>query len=465
MFDSDQPLWDRTLRRIRLIWPLGDSVSLKNSLDPSLPESDAQKLRQKINRCLDGRGGEVSARTRAAELGEAYLILNGNGRKRFMELLAREYDIDNIALEQKINQRLSSTDQNECRTLNFQLRNLLVSPRTKLLRQFNELQEGVKFLVDLRAELLPLARNNPELTALDQDIHRLLCSWFDVGFLDLQRITWNTPAALLEKLIEYESVHAIQSWRDMKHRLRADRRCYAYFHPRMPHEPLIFVEIALVNGISSAVHDLLNEENPAIDPHKADTAIFYSISNCQSGLAGVSFGNFLIKNVVKDLSNKLPNLKTFSTLSPIPGFVYYLEKYPDHWDFTDKEKKLLGDRSGAQDLKDYFIKRITAIEPNQPTADADPLQPILLRLCARYLLTAKKGTRSFDRVSHFHLSNGARIERINWAADLSAKGIAQSGGIMVNYLYNLATIEKNHENYTSSGERAASSAVARLAKS
>ncbi len=464
MFDSDEPLWDRTLRRIRLIWPLGDSAALKKSVDPSLPESDLQKLRQKINRCLEGRGGEVSARTRAAELGEAYLILNSEGRKRFLELLAGEYDIDNKEFEEKINQRLGCSDQNECRALNFQLRNLLVSPRTKLLRQFNELQEGVKFLVDLRAELLPLAKNNPELTALDQDIHRLLCSWFDVGFLDLQRITWNTPAALLEKLIEYESVHAIQSWRDMKHRLRADRRCYAYFHPRMPHEPLIFVEVALVNGISSAVHDLLNEENPAIDPHKADTAIFYSISNCQKGLAGVSFGNFLIKHVVKDLSNKLTNLKTFSTLSPIPGFVYYLENFSDEWDFTEKEKKLLGEKSAKQDLKDHFIKKITAMMPNQPTVAADPIQPILLRLCARYLLTAQKGAQAFDRVSHFHLSNGARIERINWAADLSAKGIAQSGGIMVNYLYNLATIEKNHENYTSSGERTASSAVSRLAK-
>ena len=163
MFDSDEPLWDRTLRRIRFIWPLGDNAVLKNSVDPSLPNSDLQKLRQRINGCLEGRGGEVSARTRAAELGEAYLVLNSNGRKRFLELLAGEYDVDNKALEEKIEQRLKCTDKDECRKLNFQLRNLLVSPRTKLLRQFNELQEGVKFLVDLRAELLPIARNSPEL--------------------------------------------------------------------------------------------------------------------------------------------------------------------------------------------------------------------------------------------------------------------------------------------------------------
>jgi len=465
MFDSDEPLWDRTLRRIRFIWPLGEQAVFKNSVDPSLPESDLQKLRKRINGCLEGRGGEVSARTRAAELGEAYLILNSQGRKRFLELLAREYDVDNKAVEEKIEERHNCSNLLEYRELNLQLRNLLVPPRSKLLRQFNELQEGVKFLVDLRAELLPLAQNNPELSALDQDIHRLLCSWFDVGFLDLQRITWKTSAALLEKLIEYESVHAIRSWRDLKNRLRDDRRCYAYFHPRMPQEPLIFVEVALVNGISSNIHDLLDEEKTAIDPCKADTAIFYSISNCQRGLAGVSFGNFLIKNVVRDLSSKLPNLKTFSTLSPIPGFRLYLDKFRDEWDLTDKERKMMGEIPEGTEIKDNFIEKISAIQANQPDTAGTFLRPILLRLCARYLLAAKKDNQAFDRVSHFHLSNGARIERLNWAADLSEKGIAQSGSLMVNYLYNLSDIEKNHENYTASGAIATSSSVSKLAKS
>jgi malonyl-CoA decarboxylase len=464
MFDSDEPLWDRTLRRIRFIWPLGDQATLKNTVDPSLPNGDLQKLRQRINACLEGRGGEVSARTRAAELGEAYLILNSEGRKRFLELLAGEYDVDNKAVEEKIKLRHNCSNPSEYRELNLQLRNLLVPPRTKLLRQFNELQEGVKFLVDLRAELLPLAKNNPELSALDQDIHRLLCSWFDVGFLDLQRITWKTPAVLLEKLIEYEAVHAIRSWRDLKNRLRDDRRCYAYFHPRMPQEPLIFVEVALVNGISCNIHELLDEEKPAIDPCRADTAIFYSISNCQRGLTGVSFGNFLIKNVVKDLSGKLPNLKTFSTLSPIPGFRSYLDNHRDQWDFTDRERKMMGEATDGRDAKDLFLEKIAAIEAHQPVAGNSPLRATLLRLCARYLLAAKRGSQAFDRVCHFHLSNGARIERINWAADLSEKGIAQSGGLMVNYLYNLSDIEKNHENYTASGEIAVSSSVNKLAK-
>ena len=339
MFERDEPLWDRTLRRIRLIWPLGDQASLKNSVDSDLPEGDLQKLRERINACLEGRGGEVSARTRAAELGETYLVLNAKGRKRFLDLLAREYDVSDEAIETAIAARANDSKQGDRRQWNQALRSLLIAPRTQLLRQFNGLQEGVKFLVDLRAELLPLAATDPALKSLDQDILGLLSSWFDVGFLDLQRITWETPASLLEKLIKYEAVHAIRSWQDLKNRLREDRRCYAYFHPRMPQEPLIFVEVALVNGIAENIHDLLDETKPALAPSQADCAIFYSISNCQAGLAGVGFGNFLIKNVVKDLSVKLPNLKTFATLSPIPGFLDYLRNHPEEIDFTEREVK------------------------------------------------------------------------------------------------------------------------------
>jgi malonyl-CoA decarboxylase len=318
MTSSDQPIWDWTLRRIRKIWPLGDAGKLKDVVDPDLPESDIQKLRDKIVACLEARGGEMSARFRAAELGEAYLVLSPQGRRRFLELLAREYDVDNEAIETAIEERRKSKGPDQVQKATLQLRRLLESPRTRLLRQFNELQEGVKFLVDLRAELMVWAHEAPELKALDQDVYGLLTSWFDVGFLDLQQITWKTPAALLEKLIEYEAVHAIRSWDDLKNRLGDDRCCFAFFHPRMPDEPLIFVEVALVNGISTTIHELLDEKAPVGNPQKADTAIFYSISDCQAGLAGVSFGNFLIKRVVGALTAKLPNLKTFSTLSPVP---------------------------------------------------------------------------------------------------------------------------------------------------
>jgi malonyl-CoA decarboxylase len=464
MFDREEPLWDKTLRRIRLIWPLGDQTALKYSIGTSLPDSDLQKLRERINNCLEGRGGEVSARTRAAELGETYLILDGEGRKRFLELLARDFDVDNQAVEEAIAKRQQCDDPEERRQLNLELRNRLVPPRTTLLRQFNGLEEGVKFLVDLRAELLPLAAGNPALKALDQDIHRLFCSWFDVGFLDLQRITWETPAAILEKLIKYEAVHAIRSWQDLKNRLRDDRRCFAYFHPRMPHEPLIFVEVALVNGISSTIAELLDETKPMIHSDKADTAIFYSISNCQAGLAGVAFGNFLIKNVVKDLVAKHSNLKTFSTLSPVPGFVAYLKTHRDEVEFTAKELKLLQELAGDGDAQEFFLATLDNLSEYLQENQEKVFKPILLRLCSRYLLAKKRGKHAHDRVCHFHLSNGARIERINWAADLSARGLGQSAGIMVNYFYVLSHIEKNHENYTGHGEIAASSTVTKLAR-
>lgn len=464
MFDREEPLWDKTLRRIRLIWPLGEQAGLKHSIEASLPDHDLQKVRERINACLEGRGGEVSARTRAAELGETYLVLNSEGRKRFLQLLATDFDANDQAIEDIIAKRLLCTDAEERRHLNLELRNQLVPPRTKLLTQFNELEEGVKFLVDLRAELLPLAADDPALKALDQDILRLLSSWFDVGFLDLQRITWETPAALLEKLIKYEAVHAIQSWQDLKNRLRDDRRCFAYFHPRMPHEPLIFVEVALVNGISARIAELLDETKPMIHPDKADTAIFYSISNCQAGLAGVAFGNFLIKKVVKELTARHPNLKTFSTLSPIPGFLPYLQAHRDELDFTGKDLKLLQEVAGEGDPAEYFFDALGKLGDDLREDREIVIKPILLRLCSKFLLTKKKGKYACDRVSHFHLSNGARIERINWAADLSARGLRQSAGIMVNYLYVLSHIEKNHENYSGNGEIAASSAVTRLAK-
>jgi malonyl-CoA decarboxylase len=464
MYDRDEPLWDRTLRRIRQIWPLGDLSAPKNAVGPDLPDSDLPRLRARITACLDGRGGEVSARSRAAELGETYLTLNALGRKRFLQLLAKEYDVDDLAVEQAAGARLESSDPHLKRRKNRELRQLLEPRYSHLLRQFNGLQEGVKFLVDLRADLFPMISDDPALKSLDQDLLALLSSWFDVGFLDLQRITWETPAIILENLIKYEAVHAITSWRDLKNRLRQDRRCFAYFHPRMPWEPLIFVEVALVNGIADNIHDLLDQGKQPLAPTEADCAIFYSISNCQAGLAGVGFGNFLIKNVVKVLSEKLPNLKTFLTLSPIPGFLAHLRANPEELPLTEKELRSLKEVSSAEDPKDYFRTALGTLEQHLDDTRESPLKPILLRLCAAYLLNAKRGRQAHDRVSHFHLSNGAKIERINWGADRSAKGLEQSAGMMVNYHYQLPQIEKNHESYTGTGVIACSGGVVRLAK-
>ena len=462
---STEPLWDRTLRRIREIWPLGDP-ELKDIMGPSFPESDFGKVRAKIDACLDSLGGEVSARARAAELGEAYSVLNAEGRRRFLELLAREYDVDDEAVEAAITKHRQAVETDEKQTATSQLRDLLEPPRSRLMRQFNGLREGVKFLVDLRAELIEWARESRELKALDNDVYRLLESWFDVGFLDLQLITWKSPADLLEKLVKYQAVHRVRSWQDLKNRLEEDRRCYAFFHPRMPDEPLIFVEVALVNGISTNVHELLDEKAPATNPKEADTAIFYSISNCQKGLAGVGFGNFLIKRVVADLKMNLPNLKTFSTLSPIPGFVGWVKTLQEESDLFHREHEAIN--LLQTDDFDAELFRATAVPEDRSGKEekerARKIEQSLLHLCACYLLEEKRGLQAFDRVAHFHLKNGAQIRQINWAADLTDNGIMQSAGMMVNYLYDLSHIEKNHEAYSSHGEVAAMAPVRKLHK-
>jgi len=282
----------------------------------------------------------------------------------------------------------------------------------------------------MRAELLATAKGDTVLEELAADLRNLLASWFDVGFLELERITWRSPALILEKIMAHEAVHAIQGWPDLKNRLDSDRRLYGFFHPRMPDEPLIFVEVALTRGLAGNIQELLDEEAPVGDPDKADTAIFYSINNAQAGLVGISFGNFLIKRVVDDLSREFPNLKTFATLSPIPG------------------------------LRRWAAAR----SPNGGQPDLGYKEQAL-RLVAQYLSEVNGSGRAIDPVAHFHLTNGARVERIIWAADNSAKGLAQSAGMMVNYLYKLSDIDDNHEAYTGHGRVTMSAAVRGLLKS
>ena len=289
------------------------------------------------------------------------------------------------------------------------------------------------------------------LAPLEDDLRALLATWFDVDFLELRRIAWDTASgALLEKLIAYEAVHPIESWDDLKNRLDYDRRYFAYFHPRMPNEPLIFVEVALVNGMAGNVQALLDSAAPVQDPKTADAAIFYSINNAQRGLDGISFGNFLIKRVVDRLAQEFPNLKTFATLSPIPGFVSWLKAQLAQGDrglLLPVERKVLGTALKVEKGGKGWLKQIIESGTwHQDEAVAKALRPILTRLCARYLVHEKRenGT-AVDPVAHFHLSNGARMERINWMADRSPRGIRQSAGLMINYRYDLARIDANHE--------------------
>ncbi len=403
--------------------------------------------------CLESRGGEVSARARAASLGQAYLELNDQGRYRFFRLLVEEFGIDRTALAATARECLDNPGDPE---IPEKMRTVLRPPWIKLFTQFNALPSGIQFLVDMRADILRLSKQHSGLAALSQDLKNLLVSWFDIGFLDLKRITWNEPASLLEKLIEYEAVHEIQSWDDLKNRLDIDRCCHAFFHPGMPDEPLIFVQVALVNGLSTNVNELLDNTAPVEDPENADTAIFYSISNTQPGLRGVSLGDFLIKRVVDDLIKSFPNLKTFSTLSPIPGFLEFvrqqLESEPASV-FSDSEAALLN--ALILDSRNDWVK-------NEEIAST--AKPLLMRTCADYLLNQKRGTEARDSVANFHLNNGARIEQINWLGDQSEQGLQHSFGLMVNYLYKLPDIEKNHEAYAGQGTIHSSSSVKALLK-
>lgn len=461
-------LIDRTLANLRRGWQsiAGSSYDEEAaSTRPNLPDEDAGHILEQMQECLENKGGEVSARTKAAALGRVYLALDKSGREKFLRLMGKNFGTDPKAVDKAIARFQGASSDGERLEAQIEIQNSLQAPWRRLLTQFNALPDGVKFLVDLRAELLPLARSDARLKAMEHDLRDLLASWFDVDFLELRRIAWDSAsAALLEKLVAYEAVHAIKGWEDLKNRLDSDRRCYAFFHPRMPDEPLIFVEVALVNGMAGNVQDLLDTSAPATDPSVADTAIFYSISNAQKGLAGISFGNFLIKRVVQELSQEFRNLKTFATLSPIPGFRRWLDEILAEGEpklFSAEERKALnaatGRKGGAKGSLISVLDTPAWIQDDVMTA---ALQGPLSRLAARYLAKEKgRGGRARDPVAHFHLSNGARLERLNWLGDTSDKGLAQSAGLMVNYLYDLNRIEGNHEAYTSAGSVDMSSGV------
>jgi malonyl-CoA decarboxylase len=462
---SDVPapgLFDRAIRRIATVW---------RDMASGVGGDEDDSVVAQMRACLASRGGEVSARNRAAKLAEAYLTLDVPGRVGFLRSLS-EFDSDAQAVASAYAEVQSAGDAASRATAKAKLRRTLEPPRLRLLTQFTTIPDGMKFLVDLRATLLAHMRDDPHLQALEGDLRGLLANWFDVGFLELQRIDWSSPAVLLERLVGYEAVHEIRSWHDLKNRLDSDRRCYAYFHPRMPNEPLIFVEVAMVRGLADSVQHLLDQRAPVLDPKEADTAIFYSISNCQAGLAGISLGNFLIKRAVALLSAEFPNLKTFATLSPVPGFRRWLDGKLAEGDaglLSDEEATSLRMASPAGiAAPETGIAAMSAILARRhwfrDAAVLRAMEPVLLRLCARYLVSESRGRRAADSVAHFHLSNGARIERLNMCADTSDKGARESATVMVNYLYDPARIESNHEEYAGEGKRNASTAVRRMAR-
>ncbi len=419
----------------------------------SIKPKHLDEWRRQLAECAEAKGGEVSARTRAAALAQTYLELDDIGRHAFLRLISLEFGPQpaRVATAHEAYQAVVGTERQW--DAEAELRAALRSARIRILTQFNAIPQGVKFLVDLRADLLHYLDEDAELAPLDRELESRLAAWFDVGFLELQRITWSSPAVLLEKLIQYEAVHEIRSWTDLKNRLDSDRRLYAFFHPRMPMEPLIFVEVALTDHLADSVQALLDEHAPVFDARRADTAIFYSISNTQAGLRGVSFGNFLLKRVIDDLQRDFPKLRHFATLSPLPGFSSWAKKNPQELAAAGLELDLA---------------QLAAGEWAQDRAAARKINESLAQLAARYLTLAKSsrgdGRQPLDAVARFHLGNGARLERVNPMGDASPKGLKQSFGVMVNYLYDTEDLEQNVENFAREGTVATSAAVRRLAR-
>jgi malonyl-CoA decarboxylase len=396
-----------------------------------------------MSELLLSRSGEASGVALAQTLLASYSAAPGADRLAFLQALADRFGPDRRRIEMAI----EAVRRDEGADALEGLHAAAEPRRQELIRRLNLAPGGTSALVRMREELLEYLPKHPEVKCVDSDFTHLFSSWFNRGFLVLRPIDWTTPANILEKIIRYEAVHAIQNWDDLRNRLQPeDRRCYGFFHPQLVDEPLIFVEVALTKEIPGAISPLLDLSRTPIAATDATTAVFYSISNTQKGLGGVSFGNFLIKQVVENLKRELPNLKTFVTLSPVPGFARWLEHERKKnetacLDSAAKEALMVLDEPGWKD------------DPEK----VEKIRSVLVSAAAYYFMKAKdpKG-RPVDPVARFHLGNGARLERLNFLGDVSSKGLKQAHGLMVNYLYAPDEIEKNHEAFAEKGTVAAS---------
>jgi malonyl-CoA decarboxylase len=408
-------------------------------------KSDAVDRRTQLLLSLCGallaERGEYASTALARDALIAWQGLDERCRDEFFEVLARTYSPSPEAVARAAASYHADPSPEHLQ----QLQDAVEPPRQELFRRLNMAQGGTAALVAMRGLLLKKLKANPAWRTIDADLMHLLRSWFNRGFLRLQRVDWRTSAMVLEKLIRYEAVHAIEGWPDLRRRLEADRRCFAFFHPQLPDEPIIFIEVALTRGMSAQVQPLLDMRSPVAATGAADCAVFYSITNCQEGLRGISFGNLLIKQVAEDLKREFPNLRRFATLSPIPGFRAWLAKKA----LSEEDKQVVA----AIEDPAWHLGEIP-----------EALKTLLMRLCAHYLLRAKQGDEPLDPVARFHLGNGASLDRINWLADSSEHGMSRSAGLMVNYVYWLAELEHNHEQYFKNHSIAASPGVERLAR-
>lgn len=411
-----------------LLGSVFDRTNVMRSIDDKRPINE-------LCAALLSNRGEVSAKTIGTALLSRYEGLAPEEKATFFRHLTDDLDIDADAVAS------AATTYGADRSPE-NLENLLVvsePKRQELLRRLNQGSDATGRIVSMRKDLLSHLRSEATLKRADLDFQHLLSSWFNRGFLVLRRISWETPANILEKIIEYEAVHAINDWAELRARLEPqDRRCFAFFHPSMPDEPLVFVEVALTKGIPPSIQSVLSQDRPSLSGETADTAVFYSISNCQEGLRGISFGNSLIKQVAADLSAVLPNLKTFVTLSPVPSFA--------NW--VDSETEA----NGSHPATDLSSASSTDIE-------------LAAQLTSYYLTKIKKKDGlPKDPVARFHLGNGAELHAAHADADLSDNGLKQSYGVMVNYLYRLNKVETNHQAFAEDGTIAQSSAISNLAQ-
>ena len=413
-------------------------------------------------RRLVSERGESNAVSMALDVISNYRKLNAEQRPKFFAMLAEQFNID---AEQLTKAAQSFAADPNARNY-IRLQKISESPRQELLRRLNRAPGGTAAVVEMRRDLLTLLNKKPELMGLDYDMRHLLSSWFNPGFLKMHRVDWKSPAEILEKIIAHEAVHAIDGWDDLRRRLQPDRRCFAFFHPQLPDEPLIFVEVALLPEIPVAIMPLVDKKStPVEQSNQFKVAAFYSISNCESGLRGVSMGNFLIKRVAEQLHAEFPGLKTFVTLSPIPGLMEWITAGAHLGDLPSSDKIKPAVRKARDDAlellklngSNWMDKLGKAWHPDQCS---EREKAAFMALTAIYLTTVTP-SRDGNPVAKFHLGNGAKLHQINWAGDLSKNGLRQSAGLMVNYLYDLSSVEENHERFVS-GEIIHSRSVSKL---
>ncbi|MFL2546744.1 MAG: malonyl-CoA decarboxylase domain-containing protein [Candidatus Rariloculaceae bacterium] len=426
----------------------GKGLLSRSPRQTGIEEAPAETLAELCQQLLDHRG-EPSDLALASEILIHFQTLLGDERMRFFELLSEQFEPDSDA----IIRTAGLYRENQSFEARAALAKAVESPRQKLFRRLNMAPDGTLRLVRMRGHLLSAMRERPELRAVDSDLRHLLIAWFNRGFLAMERIDWNSPASILEKIVAYEAAHEITGLEDLRTRLADDRRCYAFFHPAMPGDPLIFVQIALTNGAADAIAPLIASDREFTNARDTDTAVFYSITNCHIGLRGISFGNFLLKQVIEELRHDLENISQFVTLSPILEFNKWISNTP----IEDFPEALHEDIYTAREI-------IEARETIDLVDMSEHARGIVLRLCAYFLLHAKRDGEPVDPVARFHLGNGAELQRINWAADLSPVGRDLLIGIMVNYGYRPKDIERNHEAYFADGKVVASTEIEKLAQ-